>query len=59
MTGLGRGAGTGFGSGWISGVLAVRSPGSLGGVLCLLFPDWLLTTPDARAPLSARPSCAS
>jgi lathosterol oxidase len=47
--GLGRGAGTRFGSGWISGVLAVVF-GALatGGVLCLLFPS-LLTTPDARA----------
>jgi sterol desaturase/sphingolipid hydroxylase (fatty acid hydroxylase superfamily) len=46
---LGRGAGTRFGSGWISGVLAVVF-GALayGGVLCLLFPSWL-TTPDARA----------
>ena len=45
---LGRGTGRGFGSGWISGVLAVAF-GALGygGVLCLVFPD-LLTTPDAR-----------
>ena len=49
MSVLGRGAGTRFGSGWISGVLAVVF-GALayGGVLCLLFPSWL-TTPDARA----------
>ena len=47
-TGLGRGEGTAFGAGWISGVLAVTLAGlALGGVLCLLFP-WLLTTPDAR-----------
>jgi lathosterol oxidase len=48
MFGLGRGTGTRFGSGWISGTLAVTF-GALGygGVLCLLFPD-LLTTPDAR-----------
>jgi sterol desaturase/sphingolipid hydroxylase (fatty acid hydroxylase superfamily) len=47
-TGLGRGAGTAFGSGWISGVLAVTASAlAAGGVLCLLFP-WLLTTPDAR-----------
>src|SRR5947207_16016478 len=46
---LGRGAGRQFGSGWISGVLAATC-GALGygGVLCLLFPDWL-TTPSARA----------
>jgi len=48
VTALGRGAGTGFGSGWISGVLAVTFAGLAdGGVLCLLFPS-LLTTPDAR-----------
>jgi sterol desaturase/sphingolipid hydroxylase (fatty acid hydroxylase superfamily) len=48
-TGLGRGTGQRFGSGWISGVLAVTC-GALGcgGVLCLLFPSWL-TTPSARA----------
>jgi len=48
-TGLGRGTGHQFGSGWISGVLAVTC-GALGfgGVLCLLFPSWL-TTPSARA----------
>lgn len=48
-TGLGRGTDQRFGSGWISGVLAVTC-GALGygGVLCLLFPSWL-TTPDARA----------
>jgi lathosterol oxidase len=47
-TGFGRGEGTRFGSGWISGVLAVTFAAlALGGVLCLLFP-WLLTTPDAR-----------
>ena len=47
--GLGRGTGRRFGSGWISGVLAVTC-GALGygGVLCLLFPSWL-TTPSARA----------
>jgi lathosterol oxidase len=46
--GVGRGTGTRFGSGWISGVLSVAF-GALGygGVLCLLFPD-LLTTPEAR-----------
>jgi lathosterol oxidase len=46
---LGRGSGHRFGSGWISGVLAVTC-GALGygGVLCLLFPSWL-TTPSARA----------
>ena len=48
-SGLGRGTGHRFGSGWISGILAVTC-GALGygGVLCLLFPDWL-TTPAARA----------
>jgi lathosterol oxidase len=47
-SGLGRGEGTAFGAGWISGVLAVTSAAlAFGGVLCLLFP-WLLTTPDAR-----------
>jgi len=47
-TGLGAGAGTRFGSGWISGVLGiVFSALAGGGVLCLLFPSWL-TTPDAR-----------
>jgi sterol desaturase/sphingolipid hydroxylase (fatty acid hydroxylase superfamily) len=47
-TGIGRGEGTRFGSGWISGVLAVSFAAlAAGGVLCLLFP-WLLTTPDAR-----------
>jgi sterol desaturase/sphingolipid hydroxylase (fatty acid hydroxylase superfamily) len=46
---LGRGAGTRFGSGWISGVLAVVFAAlAAGGVLCLRFPS-LLTTPDARA----------
>jgi lathosterol oxidase len=45
---VGRGTGTRFGSGWISGVLAVTcSALAYGGVLCLLFPS-LLTTPDAR-----------
>src|SRR5438093_12615079 len=46
---LGRGTGRQFGAGWISGVLAAAC-GALGygGVLCLLFPDWL-TTPAARA----------
>src|SRR5438552_18802971 len=46
---LGRGTGRQFGSGWVSGVLAATC-GALGygGVLCLLFPDWL-TTPAARA----------
>jgi sterol desaturase/sphingolipid hydroxylase (fatty acid hydroxylase superfamily) len=45
---LGQGTGTGFGSGWVSGVLAVMFASlATGGVLCLLFP-WLLTTPDAR-----------
>jgi lathosterol oxidase len=48
MTGLGQGKGTRFGSGWISGALAVTfSALAYGGVLCLLFPS-LLTTPDAR-----------
>jgi lathosterol oxidase len=49
VLGLGRGTGHLFGSGWISGVLAVTC-GALGygGVLCLLFPSWL-TTPSARA----------
>ena len=49
MTPLRHGAGHRFGSGWISGVLSVTC-GALGfgGVLCLLFPQWL-TTPDARA----------
>ena len=47
-TRLGAGAGTRFGSGWISGVLGiVFSALAGGGVLCLLFPSWL-TTPDAR-----------
>jgi sterol desaturase/sphingolipid hydroxylase (fatty acid hydroxylase superfamily) len=46
---LGQGTGTRFGSGWISGVLAVVFAGlAAGGVLCLRFPA-LLTTPDARA----------
>src|SRR5882672_2912451 len=46
---MGRGAGTRFGSGWISGVLAVVfSALAAGGVLCLRFPS-LLTTPDARS----------
>jgi sterol desaturase/sphingolipid hydroxylase (fatty acid hydroxylase superfamily) len=46
--GLGRGTGSRFGSGWISGVLSVTlSALGYGGVLCMLFPD-LLTTPDAR-----------
>jgi sterol desaturase/sphingolipid hydroxylase (fatty acid hydroxylase superfamily) len=45
---LGRGVGTRFGSGWISGVLGVvLSALAAGGVLCLRFPA-LLTTPDAR-----------
>jgi lathosterol oxidase len=49
FTGIGRGAGRRFGSGWISGALAVTGGAlGLGGVLCLLFPDWL-TTPEARA----------
>ena len=49
MRALGRGGGTRFGSGWISGVLAVvLSALAAGGVLCLLFPS-LLTTPDARS----------
>jgi len=40
--------GTQFGSGWISGVLsAVLGAMGFGGVLCLLFPQWL-TTPDLR-----------
>jgi sterol desaturase/sphingolipid hydroxylase (fatty acid hydroxylase superfamily) len=48
LSGLGRGAGTRFGSGWISGVLGiVFSALAAGGVLCLRFPS-LLTTPDAR-----------
>jgi sterol desaturase/sphingolipid hydroxylase (fatty acid hydroxylase superfamily) len=47
-TRLGQGTGTRFGSGWISGVLAIVSAAlATGGVLCLLFPS-LLTTPDAR-----------
>ena len=48
MRGLGAGTGRAFGSGWISGVLAVTF-GALayGGVLCLLFPS-LLVTPEAR-----------
>ncbi len=48
MLDLGEGRGRRFGSGWISGTLAVTF-GALGygGVLCLLFPD-LLTTPEAR-----------
>jgi len=47
--GLGRGTGHRFGAGWISGVLSATC-GALGygGVLCLLFPNWL-TTPSARA----------
>ena len=47
--GLGRETGHRFGSGWISGVLSATC-GALGygGVLCLLFPNWL-TTPAARA----------
>ena len=45
---LGRGSGTQFGSGWISGVLsAVLGAMGLGGVLCLLFPA-LLTSPQLR-----------
>jgi sterol desaturase/sphingolipid hydroxylase (fatty acid hydroxylase superfamily) len=49
MNAIGRGRGEAWGSGWISGVLAVTCGAlGLGGVLCLLFPDWL-TTPDARA----------
>lgn len=46
---LGQGTGHGFGSGWISGMLAVMC-GALGygAVLCLLFPD-VLTTPTSRA----------
>jgi sterol desaturase/sphingolipid hydroxylase (fatty acid hydroxylase superfamily) len=48
-SGLGRGTGHRFGSGWVSGVLAVTCGGlGYGGVLCLLFPSWL-TTPSARA----------
>jgi lathosterol oxidase len=48
VSGLGHGTGAGFGSGWISGVLAVTFAALAGGgVLCLLFPS-LLTTPDAR-----------
>lgn len=47
--GLGRGTGQRFGSGWISGVLAVTCAAlGLGGVLCLRWPD-VLTTPSARA----------
>jgi sterol desaturase/sphingolipid hydroxylase (fatty acid hydroxylase superfamily) len=46
---IGRGTDHAWGSGWISGVLAVTGGAlGLGGVLCLLFPDWL-TTPDARS----------
>jgi len=45
---LGRGAGTRFGSGWISGVLAVVFAAlAAGGVLCLRFPA-VLTMPNAR-----------
>ena len=46
--GLFQGTGRAFGSGWISGMLAVTT-GALGygAVLCMIFPD-LLTTPDAR-----------
>ena len=48
MSRLGAGAGTRFGSGWISGVLGVVfSALAGGGVLCLLYPSWL-TTPNAR-----------
>jgi lathosterol oxidase len=48
VSALGRGEGTRFGSGWISGALGVTFAAlGAGGVLCLLFP-WLLTTPDAR-----------
>jgi lathosterol oxidase len=47
--GLGRGAGTRFGSGWISGVLGVVLAAlAVGAVLCLRYPA-LLTVPDARA----------
>ncbi len=48
MARLGAGAGTRFGSGWISGVLSVAS-GALGygAVLAMLFPG-VLTTPEAR-----------
>jgi len=55
VNGIGRGTGQSWGSGWISGVLALLCGAlGLGGVLCLLFPEWL-TTPDARAryPLAA------
>jgi lathosterol oxidase len=47
-TGLFQGTGRTFGSGWISGMLAVAC-GALGygAVLCLMFPE-VLTTPDAR-----------
>src|SRR4030095_16434384 len=45
---MGRGAGTRFGSGWISGVRGiVFSALAGGGVLCLLFPSWL-TRPVSR-----------
>ena len=47
--GLGQGTGRRFGSGWISGILAVTCAAlGYGGVLCLLFPDWLVS-PAARA----------
>jgi lathosterol oxidase len=48
MAGLGQGTGRHVGSGWISGVLAVTCAAlGAGGVLCLVFPEWL-TTPEAR-----------
>ena len=47
--GLGQGTGRRFGSGWISGILAVTCAAlGYGGVLCLLFPDWLVA-PSTRA----------
>jgi sterol desaturase/sphingolipid hydroxylase (fatty acid hydroxylase superfamily) len=44
-----------FGSGWLSGIIAlVGSVTGLCATLCILFPD-LLTTPQLRAPLSHAP----
>ena len=45
-----------FGSGWISGVFSVvLGAMGLGGVLCLLFPEYL-TTPSLREEIWTRPS---